>query len=809
MKAPLNKITAFFQRSWMQGVGSLLVFSAVITLLVRFHGNPIPQVTYKVGDVAHEDVYAPRDMVIVDDESTAKRRKEAADNVKSVYDFSHRENQRVLERLQQAFDIARIAQAEKHSSDGKNLVRRKFEDALGVQVSNDEFSALWNGGFGKNQEFAVRNLILTASRNRNIVSSKELLAPDMNRGISRRGVENAGTSAPTEDAVDDFSQIYDLDDVRVVMRNMFRSGQIQGLPQSRPEIATLAQKLIRPTLTYNQAETEARRQAASDSEHNIVQIPIRKGVIIIRAGSVFEPRHITMLKGMAQENRLNSEWLVLAGVFLLTFILLLVLQRYSRHFRSLELKPKDYLLTASAIAFIFLVARVIVFIATSMTKTGSSITAGAFNYMLPLCAVAMLVRMVIGTEMALLVSILIGFLGALFLDNSIYFGIFFFAGSIYGARKMTTVKKRVDLFRIGLLVGILNAVVAGCITFVTFFNEPVALGARAGFLWNVGLAFSSGILTSFLLSLMITLAEAVFGYTTDFKLLELADQNSPLLRELMVQAPGTYHHSLIVGTLSEAASTAIGENGLLARVACLYHDIGKTKKPLYYVENQTQRENRHDKLTPRMSARVIQAHVKDGIEMGLEAKLPQEIIDIIPQHHGTRLISFFYDKALATMDLEMETIDEKDFRYEGPKPQSRVAGIVLLADGLEAITRTLDDPTPARIKGVVRDHINKIFSEGELDETELTLRDLSAIANAFTRVLTSFFHHRIDYPTAVGKDSTGRLRKLASVSTPTSSNPGSTAFGDHSDTKSSGQSSSKTSEAEGGSSGDTPRLKMS
>jgi len=274
----------------------------------------------------------------------------------------------------------------------------------------------------------------------------------------------------------------------------------------------------------------------------------------------------------------------------------------------------------------------------------------------------------------------------------------------------------------------------------------------------------------------------------------------------MVQAPGTYHHSIIVGTLSEAAAEAISENGLLARVACLYHDIGKSKKPLYYVENQTHRENRHDKLTPRMSAMVIQAHVKDGIEMAKNAKLPQEIIDIIPQHHGTRLISFFYNKAKAQADPEVETLEEKDFRYDGPQPQTRVAGIILLADGLEAITRTLDDPTPARIKGVVRDHINKIFSEGQLDETDLTLRDLSAIANAFTRVLTSIFHQRIDYPTSPtpGKEQTTRLRKVSKLSNVANG----TKANENSDSKRNGKENSQSSEDQEDDQGHPARLKI-
>jgi len=197
------------------------------------------------------------------------------------------------------------------------------------------------------------------------------------------------------------------------------------------------------------------------------------------------------------------------------------------------------------------------------------------------------------------------------------------------------------LVKAGALTGGVHLFTVLLLLLLTYFGEEATLNPSFNPFWYLVFSFGGGVLAAFLLMIMLTFAESVFNYTTDFKLLELGNQNSPLLRELMVQAPGTYHHSIIVGTLSESASDAIGENGLLARVACLYHDIGKMKKPLYFVENQTHRINRHDKLTPRMSARVIQAHVKDGIEMAKAEKLPQEIIDIIPEHHGTRLISFF------------------------------------------------------------------------------------------------------------------------------------------------------------------------
>jgi hypothetical protein len=214
----------------------------------------------------------------------------------------------------------------------------------------------------------------------------------------------------------------------------------------------------------------------------------------------------------------------------------------------------------------------------------------------------------------------------------------------------------------------------------------------------------------------------------------------------VVQAPGTYHHSIIVGNLAEAAAEAIGANSLFARVSSYFHDIGKIKKPEYFVENLMGGASRHEKLSPSMSSLIITSHVKDGIELARENNLPEKIIDVIPQHHGTSLITYFYDKAKKQHDPSHQEIKEGDYRYPGPKPQTKEAGIVHLADSVEAAARTLADPTPARIKGLVRKIVNNKFADGQLDECDLTLKDLNEIVESFTRTLTAMYHHRVDYP---------------------------------------------------------------
>ncbi len=237
--------------------------------------------------------------------------------------------------------------------------------------------------------------------------------------------------------------------------------------------------------------------------------------------------------------------------------------------------------------------------------------------------------------------------------------------------------------------------------------------------------------------------ERTFKITTDLTLLELSDFNHPLLKELSSKAPGTFHHSIVMGNLSEAAAEAIGANSTLARVGCYYHDIGKTIKPQYFIENQLD-HNKHENLNPNISTKLIISHVKDGIELAKKYNLPQEIVDFIPMHHGTTLVSYFFHKA--KFNAKSEEISDYIYRYPGPKPQTKETGIVMLADAIEASTRAIEEPTPQKIENRIDDVIKARFMEGELDECELTLKDLTKIKGAFIKILVGIHHHRIKYP---------------------------------------------------------------
>ena len=258
-----------------------------------------------------------------------------------------------------------------------------------------------------------------------------------------------------------------------------------------------------------------------------------------------------------------------------------------------------------------------------------------------------------------------------------------------------------------------------------------------------GFGLMNGFLSPIFAYGLIMIFEYLFNMTTDMTLLELSDLNHPVLRQLALQAPGTFHHSLMVGNLAEAAAEAIGGYGLLARVGAYYHDIGKMEKPEYFVENQARGRNPQERLTPTMSALVLLNHVRRGSEMARELRLPQVVEAFIHQHHGTSLMTYFYQKAI---EQRKENVADTEFRYPGPRPQTKETAVVMLADAVEATSRTLKDPSPNRIRQIVDHIVDERFRSGELDASPLTLQDLSKISDAFYKILNGLFHRRIEYP---------------------------------------------------------------
>ena len=407
---------------------------------------------------------------------------------------------------------------------------------------------------------------------------------------------------------------------------------------------------------------------------------------------------------------------------------------------SFRPRAKDVYFLGTALLLFMLLTRLGKAVGAELLGELPAIPVQAWEFLIPVAGFGMLVRLMLRSEFTAIASLVFGLLVGFVADNSLFFAVYATTGCLVGAASVRQVKNRLSLMWSGLAIGAVNAgMVVG---YQLLLGELLGVDA----LLAVLMAFGGGLLSGFFVSAVLPVFEAGFSYTTDIKLLELANLNHPLLRELILRAPGSYHHSMMVGSLCEAAAEAIGANALLARVGSYYHDIGKMKNPQYFAENQRAGENPHDKLKPNMSSLIIKSHVKDGLEMARQGRLPREIQDFIAQHHGTSLIAYFYHKAKGLEDPDIPEVEEKDYRYPGPRPQTRETAICMLADGIEAASRAQQNPTPAQLKGLVQKMINRAFTDGQLDECDLTLKDLNAIAEAFIRILTGIYHHRPQYP---------------------------------------------------------------
>lgn len=356
-------------------------------------------------------------------------------------------------------------------------------------------------------------------------------------------------------------------------------------------------------------------------------------------------------------------------------------------------------------------------------------------YYIPFCALPMLTVILFNSlEMGFLISVAGSVAVASLYGDNLNLNILFLISGISSSMLSFNARKRMDVIRVGFFTGLIQSL---SLLLINRFiiTDPL----QYVFLVINGIACGV-IVVGFL-----PLFEHLFGTVTNVSLLELADFNHPLLQRMILEAPGTYHHSLVVGNLSDAACKAVGANSLLARIGAYYHDIGKIEKAEYFSENQNLEESKHDSLSPTISKLVIINHVKEGMELAKKYRLNSRIIDFITQHHGNSLVYYFYRRALEGLE-EDEEIKEEGFRYPGPKPKTKETAIVLLADSVEAATRALKEVSPAKIGEVVHKIINNKFIDGQLDECDLTLKDLEKIASIFIRILSGIYHSRVAYP---------------------------------------------------------------
>ncbi|MFC2171076.1 HD family phosphohydrolase, partial [Acidobacteriota bacterium] len=513
-------------------------------------------------------------------------------------------------------------------------------------------------------------------------------------------------------------------------------------------IAGLVARIVRPNLDFNKDLTRNRRKEAEEAAGQIM-VKIPKGQIIVRFGEEITPERQKALLAMSEDITAGQKnFLVFLGTVIPITLLVFVQWRYIReHPRFERIHRSCHVLTIIIMIISLFSAKLYYILATALQESSPGIAwidSSMFKLGAPLAIGAMLVVLLLDTQVGYLFAILFSLLMGYLADGDAFLMFYVFIGNIaaiYGLN-MSDQKQRGALWKACAVVACANIlVILGNALRSTPFPSYKVLAGQAAF----GL-IGPLILTLPIVYMAMYLLETIFGITTDIRLLELSNTNEPLLKQLQIQAPGTFHHSLMVANLAEPAAEAVNAHPLYVRVASLYHDVGKINKPEYFIENQDPGANPHEKLASSMSSLILVSHVKDGLDLARAYKLPPGIRDVIRQHHGTKLIKYFFEKAKDNVNPDLGNVNESDYRYPGPKPQTRESAIIMLADAIEAASRTLTDPSPAKLKGMVRKIVENIFSDQQLDECDLTLRDLEKISNAFLRVLAALHHQRIDYP---------------------------------------------------------------
>lgn len=489
-------------------------------------------------------------------------------------------------------------------------------------------------------------------------------------------------------------------------------------------------KVIVPNWIFSSSDTQTRLEdELSDISTTIGAVA--QGQVIIRRGDIVTEEKANMLRSLANARADTASalerWLRFGGEVIVLIITSLFFLFY------LFLYRKKIFENNAMFLLVFLVLSIII-LASGLLYHFDNISA----YIVPVAIAPLILTIIFDSRVGLLAAVTLAIITAVFYDNNFEYLVATIMACSFGVFSVRDINKRTQFFVTTPFV-----VLVGYILVVTGF-ALTRLGGWENYLNSVMFIGINAVFILFTYPLIL-LFEKTFDLTTDFTLLELGDTNLPLLKKLMNEAPGTFHHSLQVANLAESAAAAIGANALLCRVGALYHDIGKMNKPAYFIENQSG-TNEHDKLKPRMSALVIKAHVSDGVKMAEEHDLPDAIINCIKTHHGTSLIKYFYDRALKSTADDTAEIREEDFRYDGPIPQTKETGILLLADGVEAASRSMKSPTYTKLENLITRMFDDHVHEGQLNHCPLTFHQLDIIKKTFLNILVGVYHSRVEYP---------------------------------------------------------------
>lgn len=697
MKQEKKKLT--FEVIWQKWKEHHIIKYALFLLLgivlyVSLISNIAPEVIdISLASRAERDIYSP--ITIVDPEATERAKVQAERDIESVYykddsitNSQIRKLDSTFSKVKEIVSTEEIGREQKLSKLGEVIVPKLEEDHLSVFI-----------------DYPLEDIETL----RRITTS--VVHEIMDSGVNQK---SNGLQLALQ-RVDDSLMLSTLDTrLKTVSREMARGS-------------------IVPNFVINAEETSRLRQEARDNVPNVL---IREGDLLIAAGEVvsYDAFRKIKLVGLHEETANMRPYIALA-IFVLIIILFI---GYYIAYSDLNIQKNNTTLLMYVVIFLICI------LFMKIMNFFQHLDYSGIAYLTPIACGTMLVTMLIHQRLAIFTSFIFGIIGAIMLNGTVsgsfdyQYGLVLTISSAAGAFFLGKATRKTKILQAGFVVAFISMI---AVLMISLFSQVPLGWLELGQLLSFG--FLSGIFAAILTIGLMPFFEAAFRILSPMKLIELSNPNQPLLRKLLIEAPGTYHHSVMVANLAEAGAEAIGANGLLARVASYYHDVGKTKRPHFFIENQMNMENPHDKIAPHLSKTIITAHGKDGAQMLKEHKLPKPIQDVAEQHHGTTLLKYFYHKAKEDSESEVR---ESDFRYPGPKAQFKESAIIGIADSIEAAVRSLSKPSPERIENLVRSIIQDRLEDGQFNECDLTLKELDLIAKAICETLQGIFHSRIEYP---------------------------------------------------------------
>lgn len=710
-------------------VGYAFLVMVTALLLVSGYSSGFTE-DYKEGDVVRRSVVAPADINTIDIAETERRRATARENTRPIFNFDSTRAASSAQSFRAAWEDLK-QQVESKTADDKQPVWSGEGDALVARA------------IIAHKLDAVQLERLSGLLRR---IGEEYVYDDADADRLKQEIVLVDVRNPTARTIVPAPQTR-MTSLSVARRNLeLRILQMTGWSQEeKGALISALVPLIRPNVVLDESSTASAREIEANKVEQ-ARISLKRNQNIAREGAIVTPQMLAQFAALRSTGRSGRPWHYFFGLLLVVGAVYWAAWKFTEHRSTTAVlsltKRRAFALVGSAIIVQTVLMRVGFTVCDSVALRMKSEPLDdpiIWSFAIPFAAAALLVAMLVDTQLAFLTGIVTalfaGILSPIGVPTIVY-AMISCSAAVYGIGRY---RERQSVTLAGLITGGVNAVMA--LALIAYAEQQFTLNT---ILLAIGCGFAGGLLTAIFTAGGLPINESFFGILTDVKLLELSNADLPVLGQLALRAPGTNQHSHAVGQLAEDACRAVGANPLLARIGALYHDIGKLAAPEYFVENQ-QGNNPHDHLRPPQSAKIITSHVTYGQRLAKEISLPVKIADFIPQHHGTRTLHFFLRKAQA-LAKPGEIIDEKDFRYPGPKPQFKEAAIMMLADSCEAAARSLARPDPENIRAIVVKIVDAIISDGQLDECDLTLKELTTIREAMISALTAIYHARIDYP---------------------------------------------------------------